>query len=119
MNAQTVGLVAEREIKLRIRSKAYVISTVILVIGVAGISDEKLADLLRPISLEDRFLQPEDSDRAVRIATATVGVVLLFLAIQNYGNMVLMGVIEEKSSRVVEVLLNHVRPRHLLAGKVL
>jgi ABC-2 type transport system permease protein len=30
-----------------------------------------------------------------------------------------MGVVEEKSSRVVEVLLNHLRPRHLLAGKVI
>ena len=87
--------------------------------GDAGISDEGLADLLQPISLEDRFLEPEDSDRAGPHRHGHDGVVLLFLAIQNYGNMVLMGVIEEKSSRVVEVLLNHVRPRHLLAGKVL
>jgi ABC-2 type transport system permease protein len=85
----------------------------------AGIDQEQLGDLLEPVVLEDRFVEPRDSDRGVRIATASIGVILLFLAIQTYGNMVLMGVIEEKSSRVVEVLLNHVRPRYLLAGKVL
>ena len=84
-----------------------------------GVDPEVLADLLEPVPIEDRFLEEEDRDRGVRIATATVGVILLFLAIQTYGNRVLMGVIEEKSSRVVEVLLNHVRPRQLLAGKVL
>jgi ABC-2 type transport system permease protein len=85
----------------------------------AGLDAAQLAELLQPPPLEDRVLEPHDSDRGVRIATASIGVVLLFLAIQTYGNMVLMGVIEEKSSRVVEVLLNHLRPRALLAGKVL
>jgi ABC-2 type transport system permease protein len=84
-----------------------------------GIEPSTLDDLLAPVPAEDRFLEPEDRDRSVRIATATVGVILLFLAIQSYGNLVLQGVIEEKSSRVVEVLLNHVRPRQLLAGKIL
>jgi ABC-2 type transport system permease protein len=84
----------------------------------SGIDEAQLGELLAPVELEDRFLEPPDDDRGVRVATATVGVILLFLAIQSYGNMVLMGVVEEKSSRVVEVLLNHLRPRHLLAGKV-
>jgi ABC-2 type transport system permease protein len=84
-----------------------------------GVDSEVLAELLQPVAVEERFLEEEDADRGVRVATASVGVILLFLAIQTYGNMVLMGVIEEKSSRVVEVLLNHVRPRELLAGKIL
>jgi ABC-2 type transport system permease protein len=50
---------------------------------------------------------------------AFYGVVLLFLFLQQYGAWVLMGVIEEKSSRVVEVLLAAIRPRQLVAGKVL
>jgi ABC-2 type transport system permease protein len=85
----------------------------------AGIDDEQLSALLAPVPIHDRFVDRVDEDRGVRVATATIGVILLFVAIQSYGNMVLMGVIEEKSSRVVEVLLNHLRPRHLLAGKVL
>ena len=41
------------------------------------------------------------------------------MAIIIFASMVLNGVIAEKSSRVVEVLLASIRPRHLLAGKVL
>ena len=36
-----------------------------------------------------------------------------------YGNWVLMGVVEEKTSRVVEVLLGVLQPEQLLTGKVL
>ena len=43
---------------------------------------------------------------------------LLFMAIIVYGNLVLTGVAEEKSSRVVEVLLARMPARNLLAGKV-
>lgn len=44
--------------------------------------------------------------------------VLLFLIIQINGSTLLTGTIEEKSSRVVEVLLGSVRPWQLLAGKL-
>lgn len=44
--------------------------------------------------------------------------VLLFLLIQINGSTLLTGTIEEKSSRVVEVLLGSVRPWQLLAGKL-
>ena len=44
--------------------------------------------------------------------------VLLLMAITTYGNLVLTGVVEEKSSRVVEVLLARMPARNLLAGKV-
>ena len=36
-----------------------------------------------------------------------------------YGEWVLVGVVEEKSNRVVELILSTMRPRHLLAGKVI
>jgi ABC-2 type transport system permease protein len=51
--------------------------------------------------------------------TAFFGVLLLFAFLQQYGTWVLMGVIEEKASRVVEVLLAATKPWRLLAGKVL
>jgi ABC-2 type transport system permease protein len=52
-------------------------------------------------------------------ATALFGNILLYLFLSLYGTWILMGVIEEKTSRVVEVLLSTLRPRQLLAGKVL
>ncbi len=51
--------------------------------------------------------------------TSVVGVILVFIMLSQYNTWILIGVMEEKSSRVVEVLLAAVRPVKLLAGKVL
>lgn len=51
--------------------------------------------------------------------SALIIVILLFMLIFPSGQMVAMGVVEEKSSRVVEILLATVRPSQLLWGKIL
>ena len=48
----------------------------------------------------------------------TIDVLLLF-AIMGGGQFIAQGVVEEKSSRIVEILLACVRPNSLLAGKIL
>ncbi|MGD9705796.1 MAG: ABC transporter permease, partial [Acidimicrobiia bacterium] len=56
------------------------------------------------------------------VLATTIGMasaVLLFISISTFGGYVLMGVVEEKSTGVVEVLLSHVKPHQLLTGKVL
>ena len=45
--------------------------------------------------------------------------ILIFMIIVMYGNWIAMSVVEEKSSRVMEVVLNAATPFQLLAGKVL
>jgi ABC-2 type transport system permease protein len=52
-------------------------------------------------------------------ATSLIGVILIFIMLSQYNTWLLVGVMEEKSSRVVEVLLAAVRPVKLLTGKVL
>lgn len=43
---------------------------------------------------------------------------LLFMFIIIYGNMIMRSVIEEKTSRVIEVIISSVKPRVLLLGKI-
>lgn len=62
---------------------------------------------------------PDDETSDAEILVAAGGALLLLTSLAFYGQWVVGGVIEEKSSRVVEVVLATVRPRHLLAGKVL
>ncbi|MGH3733107.1 MAG: ABC transporter permease [Acidimicrobiales bacterium] len=50
---------------------------------------------------------------------SVIGIVLLFLMLTQYCTWTLIGVMQEKSSRVVEVLLATLRPIQLLGGKVL
>ena len=52
-------------------------------------------------------------------STSLIGIVLVFVMLTQYLTWTLMGVLEEKTSRVVEVLLAAVRPVQLLGGKVL
>jgi ABC-2 type transport system permease protein len=66
-----------------------------------------------------RLLDPPDEDRERHVGFVVVGVLLLYGQLVGYGYWVATGVVEEKSSRVVEVLLAKLRPRQLLAGKVL
>ncbi|MFM9377560.1 ABC transporter permease [Gordonia sp. VNK21] len=74
--------------------------------------------LTAPTLHADR-LQPEKPDEDQRIAVALVGAMLLVMAILMGGIAVAVGVVEEKTSRIVELLLTAVRPLQLLWGKIL
>lgn len=63
-------------------------------------------------------LEPDDPSHDQRLALALVMVALLYVSLLLHGSMVAQGVVEEKSSRVVELLLATVRPWQLLSGKV-
>jgi ABC-2 type transport system permease protein len=63
-------------------------------------------------------LAPPAKNGAAR-STSVIGLILVFVMLTQYNTWILMGVMEEKSSRVVEVLLATVRPLQLLSGKVL
>ncbi|MGY1665291.1 ABC transporter permease [Geodermatophilus sp. SYSU D00696] len=54
-----------------------------------------------------------------RTVVAIIGVVVLYSLLILFGQFVAQGVVEEKASRVVELLLATMRPWQLLAGKIL
>jgi ABC-2 type transport system permease protein len=64
-------------------------------------------------------LEPPTEAHTTAVIFANAGIILMFIGIFTYGTWVLTGVVEEKQSRVVEVVLTTVRPRDLLMGKVL
>jgi len=74
-------------------------------------------DVLQPPTTQ--IVAPPSEDQSSALIFATAGIILMFIGIFTYGQWVLTGVVEEKQSRVVEVLLSTIRPRDLLVGKVL
>ncbi|MFO7252174.1 MAG: ABC transporter permease [Actinomycetes bacterium] len=60
-----------------------------------------------------------EEEAGTRRMLAMAVVILLFLLIIQACTMVAMGVVEEKGSRIVEILLATIRPAQLLAGKVI
>jgi ABC-2 type transport system permease protein len=63
-------------------------------------------------------LQPGAAQKKTH-PTSLIGVILIFVMLTQYNTWTLIGVMEEKTSRVIEVLLAAVRPIQLLTGKVL
>jgi ABC-2 type transport system permease protein len=90
----------------------------------AAVTDAAVRALRRHLppapELRTATLAPPDAG-ATDAATlvAIVGSLLLLTSLAVYGQWVISGVVEEKNSRVVEVILSTVQPRHLLAGKVI
>lgn len=61
----------------------------------------------------------DSEDFGARYATLGLIDILMIIVIMGGGQTIAMGVVEEKSSRIVEILLACVRPGSLLAGKIL
>lgn len=82
----------------------------------AGISEDDLSAVLGAGALEVETLD-EGVDES-RTVVAYAGMMLTYVALLLYGTWMLLGVTEEKSSRVVEIILSATRPSTLLAGKI-
>jgi ABC-2 type transport system permease protein len=85
----------------------------------SGVSAAEAEDIASPEPLEATTLEGDEDNTGVAVLTGTVTAILLFLSLQIFGNYALVGVAEEKSSAVVELLLVRVRADQLLAGKLL
>ncbi len=85
----------------------------------AGLSKAQAVDALTPHPLPIDILEPGGRNNHRDRDLLSVGIVVLLAALFSFGTIVASSVIEEKSSRVIELLLTTVRPRRLLAGKVI
>jgi ABC-2 type transport system permease protein len=90
----------------------------------AAITDTAVRALRRHLppapELATGTLEPAASETTdAEVLVAMLGASVLLGSIAIYGQWVLTGVVEEKSNRVVELILSTAQPRHLLAGKVI
>lgn len=85
----------------------------------AGEIPEQVMRTVAEAQVEVDSIKPPDPEKAQRMVIGLIVAVLLYMSIVTYGTLVAQGVVEEKSSRVVEILLSTVRPWHLLLGKVI
>jgi len=83
----------------------------------AGLTPGQAAQVTGSKPVPVQTLQPRS--KSTTKTTSVIGLVLLFFMLTQYCTWILIGVMQEKSSRVVEVLLAMVRPIQLLGGKVL
>ncbi|MDH3369573.1 MAG: ABC transporter permease [Gemmatimonadota bacterium] len=84
-----------------------------------GLDEGDIVQLLTPVQVEERFADKPGESEGVATGVAFLGLMAAFILPQAFGQLTMMSVVEEKSTRVIEVLLGHLRPRALLLGKVL
>ena len=87
-----------------------------------GLDAERIGQLTRGVDLKTLKVSragQEESGFGRMFQTTFLFVFFLYMTILLYGVTVMRGVIEEKSSRIVEILLSSLKPAQLMAGKIL
>ena len=85
----------------------------------SGLTRAQALGVLTPRALPVQVLEANTRNTEQNRTLISVGLLSLFVVLALFGQAVAQGVTEEKSSRVIELLLTTVRPRRLLTGKVL
>ena len=63
--------------------------------------------------------EAKDSDTRIAMGIAMALSVLIYLSLFLYGAQVMRGIIEEKSNRIIEVIISSVKPFQLMMGKII
>jgi ABC-2 type transport system permease protein len=88
----------------------------------AGIDTSIIRNSKQNIAIQTKQLTEEGEKDANLGATYVVGFIasfLIYLALFIYGAQVMRGVIEEKTNRIIEVIVSSVKPFQLMMGKIL
>ena len=86
-------------------------------VDVAKINNSKVR-----IDIEQESFSGETSsklDNVLKLAFGGLSGYLLFMFIIIYGNMIMRSVIEEKTSRIIEIIISSVKPIQLMMGKII
>lgn len=88
----------------------------------AGINPETLASIKPDIRLSTKELTEEgekDSSTGLAYGIGIAAAILIYMSLFIYGAQVMRGVIEEKTSRIIEVVISSVKPFQLMMGKII
>jgi ABC-2 type transport system permease protein len=85
----------------------------------SGIDKEVLANIKTDVNLGTETLSGEESSAGAATMVGFIAMFAIYMAVFLYGSQVMRGVIEEKSSRIIEVIISSVKPFQLMMGKIL
>ena len=90
---------------------------------IAGIDINIIEESKTKIKLETKIIDNEGETKSSS-TEASIGIgfitgILIYMFIFMYGTMVMRGVIEEKTNRIVEIIISSVKPFQLMMGKII
>ncbi|MCF8331590.1 MAG: ABC transporter permease [Bacteroidales bacterium] len=104
----------------RVRSEMDEILEHVLIRTELGIDPQKLKGLNPDVELTTRNI--ETGKKSLALLTSGLGLfagILIYFFIFIFGSQVMRGVLEEKTSRIVEVIVSSVKPFQLMMGKII
>lgn len=87
----------------------------------SGIDPSKLDEMDVEVNADSKLLNEEGEKDANAAAASVLGYLsgfMIYMFIFLYGMQVFKGVVDEKTNRVVEVIISSVKPIHLMLGKI-
>jgi ABC-2 type transport system permease protein len=121
-----IWLIVKREYLVRVRSKSFVLSTILTPLFFVGLiatiayfsanapdKGKAMADTM----MEQGNLPKENL--GIAYISGYISSFLIYITILIYGTMVMRGVSEEKTSRIAEIIISSVKPFQLMMGKIL
>jgi len=87
----------------------------------AGLTAEKVASSEVDLSLTSRTISREGEKQGSAFLAFALGygmALLIYLMLTIYGSIVMQGVMEEKTNRIMEVMVSSVKPMQLMFGKI-
>ncbi|MGH9948603.1 MAG: ABC transporter permease [Pyrinomonadaceae bacterium] len=84
----------------------------------SGLNSQQISELNRKLVLE-KFNERGESENRWKIVTALILMGIICLTVFAYGGSIMSAVIEEKQSRLMEVLISSIAPFPLLLGKLI
>jgi len=85
----------------------------------AGVGTATIAEVIRPTSVSIEPLSAEDGPAGLRQVLGFMFAMALYVMFIVYGQMIARGVLEEKASDIVEILISSLRPWEMMLGKIL
>jgi ABC-2 type transport system permease protein len=89
----------------------------------SGISPEAINAYRTKVSIQaitlDNSGEEKVTDATVNYGIGFLAGIMIYMFIFIYGNQIMQGVIEEKSSRIIEILVSSIKPFQLMMGKII
>lgn len=87
--------------------------------GIDALTLDKIKPDLSVVSKELTIEGEKDSSSGAAMAVGFAAAILIYMSLFIYGIQVMRGIIEEKTSRIVEVIISSVKPFQLMMGKII
>jgi ABC-2 type transport system permease protein len=114
-NASSLGVISQIEGALR----SALLTQRLELAGITGARADSLSRVKADVSAERLDSQGRGGSGLVSFIFGFIIAMLLYMMIILYGQNILRGVLEEKTTRVAEVVVSSISPETLLAGKII